>query len=74
MLPGLQRDEEFREVILVACVDLIEAEDIFNLLKRRFDEAELDTSRHPQDRMSTQYKYVYTHQRPNRAAIRPCFC
>lgn len=58
MLPDLRKDEEYREVILTACIDFITPEDLFSMLQWRFDEAEQDTHKHPADRVATQYKYA----------------
>jgi hypothetical protein len=55
----LRKDEEYREVILTACIDFITPEDLFSMLQWRFDEAEQETHKHPADRVATQYKYVH---------------
>ncbi|RXW24190.1 hypothetical protein EST38_g1647 [Candolleomyces aberdarensis] len=52
---NLRKDEEYREVILTACIDFITSEDLFGMLQWRFDEAEQDTHKHPADRVATQY-------------------
>ncbi|KAF5324648.1 hypothetical protein D9611_004380 [Ephemerocybe angulata] len=52
---NLRKDEEYREVILTACIDFITPEELFSMLQWRFDEAEQDTRRHPGDRVATQY-------------------
>ena len=57
-IEDLQKDEEYREVVLTARIDFIAPEDLFGMLRWRFSEAEQDSLRHPQDKMETQYKYV----------------
>ncbi|KAJ3548437.1 hypothetical protein NMY22_g1270 [Coprinellus aureogranulatus] len=52
---NMQKDERFREVILAACVDLVEPDDLLGMLITRFHEAEVDNLRHPQDRTTSQH-------------------
>ncbi|EFI28427.1 TKL/TKL-ccin protein kinase [Coprinopsis cinerea okayama7 len=52
---NLQKDMEFRDVMLTACIDFITPEDMFNILIRRFEDAEQGSDMRPELRLGIQY-------------------
>ncbi|TFK42874.1 ras guanine nucleotide exchange factor domain-containing protein [Crucibulum laeve] len=52
---NVNRDIEYRDVMLTACVDFTTPEDLFAILARRFHEAEVNVSIHAEGRVAIQY-------------------
>ncbi|KAK0483397.1 kinase-like domain-containing protein [Armillaria novae-zelandiae] len=52
---NLQKDLEYRDVLLATLVDFTLAENFFAMLARRFYNAELDQQLHPRNRVDIQY-------------------
>ncbi|KAK0459498.1 uncharacterized protein EV420DRAFT_1763213 [Desarmillaria tabescens] len=52
---SLQKDLEYRDVLLATLVDFTPAEDFFAMLARRFYDAEVDQQLHARNRVDTQY-------------------
>ncbi|KAF8181559.1 ras guanine nucleotide exchange factor domain-containing protein [Pholiota molesta] len=66
-----RKDSEYRDILLTACADFTTPEDLFGILSRRFYDAEMDSSVHPEDRVALQYNVfmVITYWLSNRHLV-----
>jgi len=54
---------EYRDTLFMACLDLTTPKDLFGMVSRRFDEAELGLRHRPEMRVAVQYKYANSRPR-----------